>query len=226
MAYHPKPTCPPLRLCVLARCSQVQLVQGDTLRGYRLADLEENLVEAPLGLSLQAKRNRSVGEAIRLIRDFVNTDAENPEAILLFTRRHGILEHQPNEWKFSYKLTDWTRQQGMFRSLWLLRMPGSPPIPWADRPFRLLEFSEGEGFEMKPEGLYYRTESLYRFMLLQLLSLPGDWLRICRGSRCLSFFVSAYHNQKYCGPTCFRDGLRTSKVNPRESSQAKSTPNL
>jgi len=199
-------------------------MDGDTLSGQRESDPAKGIVEAPLGLGAGPKSGKEKEAVHRIIDDFLRTDASSPDAIVRFTKRHGILIHTQQKVTFAYNLRDWREMHEQFKHWCVFKflMRGGVPHAHDKRLYRPVCSDPAEAFEMRPEGLYYRVASLYRFMLLHLLALPKDEVRVCSRIDCGTIFLSTDRKQKYCGPECTREAMLKSKREYFQRRQKKS----
>jgi hypothetical protein len=162
-----------------------------------------------------------------------------PESIVRFTRKCGPLMAEPTEnGEFRFPLKEWANAQEGFRNLWqrlasparfkvrfdsgLIRQSwgqaGGPqgfeaaivfeaPNRWSLVP------GPGDGLAYVNRKLGYRAGTIWRFLLLDLLSCDSARLRTCKRPDCPHpFFVARHLKQNYCSDLCAAWGQRQWKL--------------
>lgn len=200
-----------LFLYALARCQKVAILDGKTLWGIRSNTPE---IAAPLGFPDRYDKPGNSGRMAQILDDFASTDSTQHDQIIRFTKIHGVLEHKPESLDFSMSLRRWRYLHSQFRMLCVMRMEQNPDLRQSSAVYcaRPVPVERPEQFELRPRGLFYRTKSLYRLLLLQFLSLPPKAVRLCANRGCDNpIFIDPDLRRKYCGPSCSRAATLASK---------------
>jgi hypothetical protein len=177
-------------------------LDGDTITGVWKAELNWR------------PRPKKSGEAAE---DCANT--ETAKEILRFTKRYGPLDARPVERKaFRFSIGQWRAYREKIRFLWVIVRSGADsgslgqfgkdgifqpgftvegPSTWS------ISAQEGDHFAYERGQLVYRTATLLGFLTLDLLSVPREYLRICKRPDCPTrYFVADHLRQDYCSPVC------------------------
>lgn len=154
---------------------------------------------------------------------------DSEKEILRFTKRYGPLEDRPMGGKqFRFSIEQWRSDREGIRFLWeIVRLGGDfgslgkfkdgvfRPDFIMDGPNRWsMPAREGDHFAYERGQLVYRTATLLQFLMLDLLSVPRDYLRKCKRPDCpTSFFVADHLREDYCSPECKQWAQRLWKRN-------------
>jgi len=156
----------------------------------------------------------------RLFEEFANWPSD-PAGVLRFTRRFGPLAEKPDAGSaFRFRCDAWRDDQEGFRLLWGL-VQIEPPLPstssWGKRVGdvfdEVLRFDGAGGWHLVADpgdawryvngALIYNAATLFRFVVLELLSVPHGRLRTCARPDCPHpHFVARHLNQNYCSEPC------------------------
>jgi len=150
--------------------------------------------------------------------DFTNYNPR-PESVAKFTRLYGPLLIEPSPGKqFQFPLSDWLAAQDGFRFLWDVLASGIRRGSWGrvgahDDFETVIAFGErgelrflsgrGDGLVFADRKLTYRTGTMLRFLVLDLLSRDPKRLRKCKRPNCQHpYFVAHHLNQRFCSDLC------------------------
>ena len=197
------------------------IIRFITLAGVESVDVEGDSItgawKPELTWRSQPKKRGSAAE------DFANwSDSET--AILRFTKRYGPLEVRPTEGKqFCFLIDQWRNDRKGIRFLWeMVRMGADFGSLGKDEPHINFEgpnrwslpAQAGDQFAYERGQLVYRTGTLLRFLMLDLLSVPREYLRTCKRPNCpAGYFVAEHRREDYCSPECKQWAQRLWKRN-------------
>lgn len=204
-----------------------------SLRGIRfctLAGVENvSLVGKEIGGHFVAQPARFYGiKGKRLFEEFANwpTDAKS---ILRFTKRFGPLDEKAHpKAAFRFGCEGWKSGQEGLRLLWaILQCGSSQPATGSWGSFSgsggafedavkfdgaggwHLVIDPSDAWEYENRRLVYRTGSLFRLIVFELLAVPQERLRTCARPDCPHrFFVARHLRQNYCSDLCSAWGQR------------------
>jgi hypothetical protein len=156
--------------------------------------------------------------------NFANHNSRG-ESVARFTKRYGPLFMEPKPGaKFQFPMSEWLSAQDGFRFLWEGVGAGARSVSWGKLGARddlatVVEFDESEEWRLLPgrgDGLVYvgrhltyRTGTVFRFLVLDLLSRDPARLRKCKRPDCEHpYFVARHLNQQFCSDRCAAWGQR------------------
>ncbi len=187
-------------------------IQFYTLAGVSEAQLEGDKINVVQRSPLPEFRGPQIGI---LCSEFANWP-NDAEGVLRFTRRYGALKAPLiSGEKYSFTLDDWRKDHLRIRSIWDmdqyifkkfgLHRDGDPQQ-------EVVRAEEGEEFVRRFGRLEYKTQSLYRLIWMQLVSIPRErLLRCCRPNCVTPYFVASHLRQKYCSDLCAHSAQRVWK---------------
>jgi hypothetical protein len=201
-----------IRFSTLAGVESVY-VEGDSITGVWKPDLTWRPPPKKNGIAAE---------------DFANWP-DSEKAILRFTKRYGPLEDRPIGGKqFRFSIAQWRNDREGIRFLWgIVRLGGDfgslgkhengvyrPHINFEGRDRWSIPAQEGDHFAYEHGQLVYRTATLLKFLMLDLLSVPREYLRTCKRPNCpAGFFVADHRREDYCSPECKQWAQRLWKRN-------------
>jgi len=211
---------------MLALERTARTIQFSTLAGVESAAIEGDSItgiwKPEPAWRCQPKKNGAAAE------DFANwSDSENE--VLRFTKRYGPLDARPiGGRQFRFSIPQWRNDREGIRFLWGMVRLGSdfgslgknedgvfrPQLNFEGRNKWSIPTQEGDHFAYQHGQLVYRTATLLRFLMLDLLSVPREYLRTCKRPNCpTAFFVAEHLREDYCSPECKRWAQRLWKRN-------------
>jgi hypothetical protein len=157
-------------------------------------------------------------EGLRPAEEFANYP-RRVESIQKFTRKYGPLFIEPKpRGQFEFLLEHWHEAQDGFRFLWQLVASGMTHGSWGQLGARddletVVAFGDAGGWRLVPgrgdelvyvdRKLTYRTGTVFRFLVLDLLSREPVRLRKCKKPDCEHpYFVARHLNQSFCSDRC------------------------
>jgi hypothetical protein len=194
----------------------VSFAANEEKRGFRFRDPQVAVI-GKLGLG-KVKRQLLLDSA-RLISDFVNTQ-DDPEGVLRFTRRYGILQRGEQEYfeevddvgdQFCVLCADWLDRQKEFRDQWNKKGKADEEtaLVFAKQINPTSRFGRAVKTYVVPAKngafqLELRPDDLLGAVWLALLGFSGR-TRKCDNPTCSSpYFIAARRDQKYCTEICSR----------------------
>ena len=172
-----------------------------TLAGETEASFEGDQVT---GRWLDPHSELRIRHAGSLAEAFANW-RDDAAGILKFTRKYGPLETAPFTLEsgavgeFLFSITDWRKQQRVFRQTWDLC--GKIPADQFDASVNAV--ARGELLVRRKAGLEYRTVNLLRLLTFDLDNVPVERLRRCVRPDCSHpYFVARHLKQNYCSDLC------------------------
>jgi hypothetical protein len=200
-------------------------IRFSTLAGVESASVEGDAITGVWKPDLTWRTPKKAGG---VAEDFANWPDSGKE-ILRFTKRYGPLEARPIGGKqFRFLIGQWRNDQEGIRFLWGTVCLGGDsgslgkhedgvfrpqfnfegPNKWSMPTQESDQFAYGHG------QLVYRTATLLRFLMLDLLSVPRQYLRICKRPKCpTAFFVAEHLREDYCSQECKQWAQRLWKRN-------------
>jgi len=183
-----------------------------TLAGVARAELLEDRITVVQKNPLpELKSNKGA----LLCSEFANWSAD-PEEVLRFTRRYGALRAplEPGA-EYTFLVRHWVEDQKRIRSAWGMTEYVFRKFDlhrWGELGEERISVEEGEAFVFRFGRLEYKTQSLFRLLLMELLSTPKERLQLCLRSGCVTpHFVARHLRQKYCSDLCAQSAQRDSK---------------
>jgi hypothetical protein len=137
-----------------------------------------------------------------VLAEFANWP-NSPKDVLRFTAKWGPLDVPfRGDEEFRFQVSEWQQVQVEFRGLWEEKMPQKGK-PVSLLPHSEMKVQEGEEFEFVFSNLSYRTSTLRRLLILELLARPRERMRKCLKLDCPNpYFFATRLQQRYCSEPC------------------------